>query len=680
MADITLGQTITGSLTSDDLKYDNSITVYDRYNFVGLDGARQVTINVNRNLFDSFNIALRNADTDEIVTYTTNAFGSGGSSISATTLPGVNYVVEVDAFSGTFNFVTGTYYDIKNKFGPYTLSTVDGGKPTSIVTTNKVQQNLDNVGIPVVGTVGADGKFFPLASSYLTTLTDVALAPNGQFYGIGGGTILFRIDLSKRVSDQIQYANGVGSLSIIKDTRGFSLGGSFDAIEFANNKLYGLFRTNNGDKLYTIDTTTPAPSITAGYTATLVGDLPAGLLNKGGDLVYDAANRRFLVTAEGLPNNDALWQIPIDNPAGATSIGLTGFADVTGINFENGRLTGFTGGTSPTRISIDAATGAGTVDRAISGVTNLSGAATIPVSRTRNDFNGDYKSDVLWRNDNGDVALWQMNGSTLTTGSVFANISTAWKIASAGDFNDDGKADILWRNADGQVAIWQMNGATPTTQTVIGSVPTNWQISGTGNFNGDGKADILWRNTADGSVAIWQMNGNTPTAQTVVGAASTDWKISGTGDFNGDGKSDLLWRNDNGSVAMWQMNGTTPISQTVFASVSTDWQIAGTGDFNGDGKADILWRNNDGQVAIWQMNGTTALSKDLATPYPSVDNSWKISGTSDFNGDGKADILWRNDNGSVETWLMNGSTVTAANLVSPNPVVDNSWKIAAPIL
>jgi Ca2+-binding RTX toxin-like protein len=267
----------------------------------------------------------------------------------------------------------------------------------------------------------------------------------------------------------------------------------------------------------------------------------------------------------------------------------------------------------------------------IENLAGLSGSKVLNTS-TPSDFNNDGKSDILWRNENGDVALWQMNGSTLTTGSVFANVSTAWKIASAGDFNGDGKSDILWRNNDGQVALWQMNGATPTTQSVIGTVPTNWQISGTGDFNSDGKADILWRNTTDGSVAIWQMNGNTPTAQTVVGAASTDWKISSTGDFNGDGK------------------------------------------------ADILWRNNDGQVAIWAMNGYIALSKDLTTPYPSVDNSWKISGTSDFNGDGKSDILWRNDNSSVETWLMNGSTVTAANLVSPNPVVDNTWKIAAPIL
>jgi serralysin len=85
-------------------------------------------------------------------------------------------------------------------------------------------------------------------------------------------------------------------------------------------------------------------------------------------------------------------------------------------------------------------------------------------------------------------------------------------------------------------------------------------------------------------------------------------------------------------------------------------------------------------VAIWTMNGSTSLSKDLTNPYPSVDNSWKISGTGDFNGDGKADILWRNDNGTTNIWEMNGANVLAANSVNPYPVVDNSWKIAAPIL
>jgi FG-GAP-like repeat len=207
----------------------------------------------------------------------------------------------------------------------------------------------------------------------------------------------------------------------------------------------------------------------------------------------------------------------------------------------------------------------------------------------------------------------------------------------------------------------------------------NFYQTPTNDFNGDGNSDILWRNI-DGSVALWQMDGNTPISQAMIGYVGTDWKIAGTGDFNDDGNSDILWRNTDGSVALWQMDGNTTLSANVIGYVGTDWKIAGTGDFNGDGNSDILWRNTNGSVAIWEMNGATTIKASLVTPYSAIDNSWKIAGTGDFNDDGKSDILWRNDNGSVETWEMNGTAVIAANLVTPNPVVDNSWKIAAPIL
>jgi FG-GAP-like repeat len=306
----------------------------------------------------------------------------------------------------------------------------------------------------------------------------------------------------------------------------------------------------------------------------------------------------------------------------------------------------------------------------------------IPTGSTRNDFNNDKKSDILWRNTDGRVAIWQMDGNTILPASAIISTQTAdWKIAGTGDFNNDQKSDILWRNNDGRVAIWQMDGNTILPASAIISTQTaDWKIAGTGDFNNDQKSDILWRNN-DGRVAIWQMDGNTILpASAIISTQTADWKIAGTGDFNGDSKSDILWRNDDGRVAIWQMDGNTitPASAVLSSIPTAAWQIAGTGDFNGDSKSDILWRNDDGRVAIWQMNGTTITpASAVLSSAPGAD--WKIAGTGDFNGDSKSDILWRNDLGSVAIWQMDGTTITPASAVlSSVPTTD--WKIAAPIL
>jgi FG-GAP-like repeat len=248
------------------------------------------------------------------------------------------------------------------------------------------------------------------------------------------------------------------------------------------------------------------------------------------------------------------------------------------------------------------------------------------------------------------------------------------------DSNNDGKSDILWRNDNGSIALWTMNGATVTASslTSVPSIDPSWKVAGTGDFNNDGKSDILWRNN-NGSIALWTMNGATVTASALTSTPTLDnsWKVAGNSDFNGDGKADILWRNDDGSVALWQMNGAAITASTTVAKVSTDWKIAGTGDFNGDGKADLLWRNDNGSVALWQMDGA-AITSSSQTSTPSLDNSWTVAGLGDYNGDGKSDISWRNTSGAVDIWQMNGATVTSSLLTSIT--ADSSWKIAAPII
>jgi Ca2+-binding RTX toxin-like protein len=292
----------------------------------------------------------------------------------------------------------------------------------------------------------------------------------------------------------------------------------------------------------------------------------------------------------------------------------------------------------------------------------------------RTDFNGDRKSDILWRNNDGSIATWQMNGSLVTPKAV-ETLSNDWQVAGTGDFNADRTADLLWRNTNGNIATWQLNNSAVTTTATIGTATTDWQVAGTGDFNGDSTADVLWRND-NGSVVQWQMNGGAVAATAAMGTATADWKFAGTGDLNSDGKADVLWHNDDGRVALWQMDGAT-VNAVIVGTNAPDWKIVGNADFNGDGKSDLLWRNSvNGSVAQWQMNGSAISATAIVGSAPT---DWQVIGTGDVNGDDKADILWRNTDGGVATWQMNGANVLSAGLTSI-PTADSAWKIAAPIL
>jgi hypothetical protein len=83
--------------------------------------------------------------------------------------------------------------------------------------------------------------------------------------------------------------------------------------------------------------------------------------------------------------------------------------------------------------------------------------------------------------------------------------------------------------------------------------------------------------------------------------------------------------------------------------------MAAAVDFNGDGQADILWRDSTtGDLCIWLMNGGTYSS---GVWLGNVPVQWQIVAVTDFNNDGDLDILWRNTStGECSIWLMNGAS------------------------
>jgi hypothetical protein len=127
------------------------------------------------------------------------------------------------------------------------------------------------------------------------------------------------------------------------------------------------------------------------------------------------------------------------------------------------------------------------------------------------------------------------------------------------DFDGDGKSDILWRhNATGQLYIWLMNGLNLADLGCPGTiVDPAWQILGTADFSCDDKADLLWQNSSTGQRYLWIMSGREATATAPLADNYLGGHLERIADFNGDGKADMLWRNGGtGQVYLWLMNAT----------------------------------------------------------------------------------------------------------------------------
>lgn len=149
-------------------------------------------------------------------------------------------------------------------------------------------------------------------------------------------------------------------------------------------------------------------------------------------------------------------------------------------------------------------------------------------------------------------------------------------------------------------------------------------------------------------------------------------------DFDEDGRSDLLLVHQNGTVINWlgQANGTF-ISNHANTTVTlpSGWHVAKSGDFNGDGRIDLLLRNDNGSITEWlgQTNGSYNWNS-LAT-Y-GLDNAWKVAGTGDFNGDGRTDVLLSHLNGSVTNWLANADGTFFSNHAAASYALPAGWSIA----
>jgi hypothetical protein len=295
------------------------------------------------------------------------------------------------------------------------------------------------------------------------------------------------------------------------------------------------------------------------------------------------------------------------------------------------------------------------------------------------DFNGDGKRDIFWRHVGGASEVWLMDGFEVS-GSDFLpfgpTLDTSWQPGGLGDFDGDGKTDVLWRGADGSMRVWLMDGPFVSSDGTFAleQVGAGWSVAGLGDFDGDGRTDLFWRHEND-MLRVWLMNGIWGGSVYGPSGQLAEEAIEGFGDFNGDRKTDVFLRQTSpGAVTtVWLMDGETHQASGTgsvnpyLGSMPTSVQAVGVHDFTGDGRSDVLWMFNE-TVHSWQMQGP-----DAAPGFAySLFQGSQLRGVGDFNGDGRSDLLHENA-GSLWVVFTDGQAPVAfANLglFAPYVVID----------
>ena len=257
-----------------------------------------------------------------------------------------------------------------------------------------------------------------------------------------------------------------------------------------------------------------------------------------------------------------------------------------------------------------------------------------------------------------------------------------------GDFNGDGRDDILWRHDNGLTINWlgeADGGFADNYLNSVVNIPTNWQVQGIGDFNGDGRDDILWRNES-GLTINWLGEADGGFADNYANSVvniPTNWSVAAVGDFNGDGRDDILWREANGLTIDWlgEADGGFADNYTnSIVNIPTNWQIEGVGDFNGDGRDDILWREANGLVVNWLAQANGGFADNYTNSVVNIPTTWQVASIGDFNGDGRDDVLWRNDNGLIVDWLGEPDGGFADNYANSVVSIPTTWHVQAPEL
>ena len=286
------------------------------------------------------------------------------------------------------------------------------------------------------------------------------------------------------------------------------------------------------------------------------------------------------------------------------------------------------------------------------------------------DLNGDGRIDLAVANSTGVVSVLLGNGDGTFQAAVNYPAGSGSNYVAVGDFNSDGNVDLAVSNPrDNDVSVLLGNGDgsfRPAVNYAAGSGPVSVAV---GDFDGNGAFDLAVANSGSNNVSLLLGNGNGTFQAPVNFPAGTNPLLIVAADFNGDGIADMAAANSGSNTISVLLSVLLDNGDETFQA-AVNYPVVGLGpgsiavsDFNGDGKADLVVGN------LSSPNGSVLFGNGDGTFQPAASysaNSTRAVAAGDFNGDGRADLAEVNSGVSVLLATAPASTTTTL-LSSLNP-------------
>ncbi len=241
---------------------------------------------------------------------------------------------------------------------------------------------------------------------------------------------------------------------------------------------------------------------------------------------------------------------------------------------------------------------------------------------------------------------------------------------------DTGANSLLYQD---QLGVWRV-----VDNVVAPGAVNGYSMAVAFDSNADGRTDLFFNNVEGHSRLIIQQSDGSFTVQGAIGASSAlnGFVMVVANDFDGNGRGDLFFLNLAGDNRMFLQNalGTFTIGNSIATTAVNGFERVVSADFDANGLPDLFLLNyqGDNRLLLQISQGNFALfGSNGQIAAPTAVNGYNHVVASDFNNDGRPDLLFLNLQSGDNRLILqaaNGQFTNISTLVGPLAV--NNYFVA----